>query len=692
MADTLDLLIGNPGADDGEVIPTQAAPKSGGSSTLDLILGLPAGARGGVRSKDLTYDPSRTLGFIDQAKGSFAATDEQWKAHAGKALYPNEPVEVSARRFGKTEDGRVYHRADDGKVYEVQPPSGIGRLANIGEGVGPALPAVAGGGTGLAALPYTGGIGSIPAAGIGAYGGEVVRQAIGNAILPGPGGYSQANALKEGAVGAVGQGIGVGVGRFAQRFAPPDIADFNPQATQNLLAQAQNMGVRLTPAEATNMGSLIGEQKRLAASPRAANEMQRFATERNQEVTGAWDRFLWNVGRPRDAGDLGRQASGIARDAVTDAQTARTAAVAPYYQQAERQIASVNPGGVVEFIQQAMPTAKGSDRAALRFVQSQLQRATPEGATDGTIDMSFRGLNGAKMAIDAVLENEELAAKQGIDRTAHATLQRARDMIVQAIEAAPGAQGRGGAPGPYAAGRAMYGMQSRDYVEPVQEVLAPLLRANPANSSIVRVAQSVMDPATRTPQLVAQARSMIEQRNPDVWQSMVRQFLHEHAYDALQENAKGAVTNVGGNIAKRIGNDKMEGVLRSALRPEQFRQYQDIVDVFRATGRALDANSDTAFKMEAVKAAKDASRGPLGKILANINPAQALKNASDFLAERNYERQAAQVARIFAQGDETAIRALRQLRQLSPNDVRRQLVIGHLIGNAGDVGASYLLE
>tara|TARA_R110000868_G_scaffold107984_1_gene295088 strand:+ start:20 stop:2200 length:2181 start_codon:yes stop_codon:yes gene_type:complete len=663
----------------------------------DLIFGNgPAAGQSAPAAKpknaELIDDPNRTMGFVDQAKGSFAANDEQWKYNAARSLYPNERPELAMQRFGTTAEGRAFHRGDDGKMYEVQPSKGWGRLANAGEGVGSALPAVTGAVAGIAAMPF-GGVASIPAAGIGAYGGEVGRQAIGDVLIGGPhSGYSRSNALKEGVVGMVGQGIGVGLNRWAARRAAPDIRDYDLQATIDLLDKAERIGVRLTPAEATNMTSLIGEQKRLQSSPRAANKINKFAEERSGEVTGAWDRFLYSVGRSRDAGELGRSAKGIATDVLGDAQAARTAAVDPFYEQARRQIGSVNPGGVVQFLAQEMPTAKGSERAALRFVQSQLQRAGPDGAVDGTIDMSFRGLNGAKMAIDTILQNENLAMKQGIDRTAHGTLERARRMIIDAIEASPGAGGQGGAPGPYAAGRALYGAETDRVVTPIQEILAPLLRANPANSTIVRAATSMLDPQTRTPALVAQARALIEPRNPDVWNSMVRQFLHEHAYSALQENAKGAVSNVGGNIAKKVGNDNMEASLRAALPPDRLRAYQDMVDVFRATGRAVDANSDTPFKLEAIKQAKKQARGPLAKIIDVVNVPKALKNFSDWSAERNYQRQAERVAEIFIRGDRDAIMAMRQLRQLGPGDVRRRLVIGHLLGNAGEYGGSEAMD
>jgi len=670
--------------------------QTGDATGMELLLGPREGAvpqQPKLKAADLKYDPGRTLGFIDQAKGSFAATDDQWKRIAARSLYPGEAPAVAAKRFHRTTDGRMYHVGDDGVPYEVQPPSGIARLANIGEGVGPAVPAVTGAVAGLGALPFTGGLASIPAAGIGAYGGETARQMVGNYLDDGKGEYSQAQALKEGALGAVGQGAGVALGRFATRLNPSDIGHYDRTATEDLMRRAEGFGIRLTPAEATNLNSLIGEQKRLSASPSASNIMGRFVDERNREVMGAWQRFLDDIAPPRDATSLGRQVRDVAENVVTDAQAARTAAASPFYQTAERQIASVNPGQVVQFIQEAMPTAKGSDLAALRFAQGQLMRRLPDGTTDGTIDMSFRGLNGAKMAVDALLQNPDMAAKQGIDRHAHRTLETIRHMLVQAIDNSPTARGPGNTPGPYAAGRAIYEAQTERMVRPVEEVLAPLLRMNPKTSGgLVRVAESVLNPQTRTPELVREARRLIAPRSPEAWNGVVRQFMQDHAMKALQENAKGSVSNVGGNIAKRIGDDLTEANLRVAMNPAQFRAYQDIVDVFRATGRALDANSDTAFKQEAIKQAKNRAGGWIARALRNVNPAEALRNSSAYFADRNYERQAADIARLFSQGDRTAIEQLRQLRQLSPSDVRRQVILGHLLTQGGLLGAKEAID
>lgn len=682
MSDTLDAILGFDDKPRAQPVNQPAAQaKPAGRDVLDDILGF---APQKAAKAELVDDPKRTLGFLDQAKGSFAVNDRQWLGHAAKTLYPDDPQAI--RRFGKTPDGEYFHLGDDGKRYAVTPQSGMRRLANVGQGVGPAVPAVAGAVGGIAGLPF-GGVGSIATAGGGAVAGEVARQTIGNAVLPAPEQIDAGQVVKEGVLSSASQGLGNAITKAAGRYAVPDIVHYDAAAANALAGRAENMGVRLTPAESTGLNSLVGEQKRLMAVPQSANTMGQFYTERNREVMDAWNRYLGSVATPRDASSLGRAAGEAAETMLGQAQRARTAAVDPFYDQAERQIGSVNPGAIVRFIDDALPTAKGSERKALEYARSQLRLTGEE-----TVDMSFRGLDGAKKAIDTVLQNEDLAAKVGIDRTAHATLERIRSMLVDTIDNAPGARGIGGSPGPYAAGRATYGTMTESFVTPIEETLAPLLRISPTNSSINRAASALLDPAQRSPEVVGRARALIEPQYPQLWQQVKRQFLQEHAYAALQENAKGAVSNVGGNIAKRIGNDAIEANMRAAMRPEEFNRYLDIVNVFRATGRALDTNSDTAMKLASIERARDLAGGWVSRLVRNANPAELARNASAWLADKNYEKQAAAIAEIYARGDRTSINALRSLRQIKPSDERRYAIIGAVLTRAGVLGAEEALD
>jgi hypothetical protein len=669
----------------------KAQPVAGESNYADDLFGGGKAVKPApVLDKDLTYDYDRTLGFKQQAVGSFASDDNEWLRHAAKSLYPDEPLEKSVQRFGKTKEGRYFHKGDDGKTYEVTPPRGLGRVANIGGGVGHALPVGGGTAAGIVTAPMAatgvGLVGTMAAAGGGAVGGELLRQKIGDYLL-GDASTNELNIPKvafEGAQSALGQGVGTGLGAWVQRHAVPDIGRYSAKEASDLLDKAQKAGVRLTPAEATGLESLIAEQKRLSAVPQSANVMKDFTRERNQEVYSAWKGFLDTLGKPRDAAELGKAGASAADDILAQAQKLRTGAVDPLYKQAEREIGIVSPRAALDYIEQELPTAKGSIRAALQTAQKELMQT---GVKPAVADDTFRGLDNAKKAIDALLENPDIAARQGIDRNAFHALEEVRNRLVGALDSAAKASGNTS----YERARSVYGNLTEKMVSPTQEALSPLLNAGRANANLVQTAQGLLDPSRRSPDQIAAAKRLIERRSPELWNSFIRQFMQQETTNALRTMAGGEMRNVGGGISKSLSSEPMLENLKAAMSPKQFKEFSDVLDVFRATARAVDANSDTAFKQQMIQRAKNQAGGGMARTVRNLNPARLAENVSDWFANRRYERQAEAIAHIITSGDRRAIAQLRQLKQLEPGDWRRRAVIGEILVRGGFLGAEQYL-
>lgn len=661
-----------------------------------------------VRDEELEYDPERTMGFGSQAVGSFASDDTEWMRHAAKTLYPDEPLERSVKRFGRTSEGRYFHRGDDGKTYEVKPPGWS--LSNIGSGVGYALPVGAGTVAGIATAPMAatgvGATGTLAAtAGAGAAG-EWLRQGIGDVILGdevSTGDLNKTAIATEGVLSGMGQGVGVGLGRWAQKYVAPDIGRLSTQAADDLYDKASRLKTKLTPGEATGLQSQIAEQKRLTSVPQSANIMDDFYKARNKDAAADYRAFLDSVSPARDAGRVGETAHRAAERMTSAAQAERTRAVTPFYEQAEREVGFVDPSDVVGYIDQELPTAKGSIRTALEYARQQLMtrggtvqtdRATGTNPTRSAIqhmaggeasDTSFRGLDNAKKAVDAVLQNEDLAARKGIDRSAYYALEHVRRLLVRALDSAAGNNGA------YATGRRTYEGITQSVIEPLEQALAPLMRVNPQRGTmLVNAAKGMLDPATRSPELVAAARRAFTtgpNAQPQAWDSLVRQYLQREAHAALQPLAKGEVSNVPGRLSKAIGDENVMANLRAALPAGRVKALEDMLDVFRAAARSLDANSDTAFKQEAIRTAKRRDMGAMAKVIEIVRPWEKARAAQDFFAERNYAKQAEAIARIITSGDRTAINRLRSLKHYKANDWRRWAIIGEALTRAGEFGA-----
>lgn len=656
-------------------------------------LGLASGQKQqSISNKDLAYDPERSLGFLQQAKGSFASNDDEWTRSAAQSLYPNEPVDVATKRFGKTAEGRYYHRADDNKAYEVQPPRGLSRLSNIGSGVGPSLPAIAG---------LVGGIATAPAAATGAGAaltvgtaagaaglGEWLRQGIGDALLgdASTGTINKGSVATEAALSGIGQGIGVGMGNFASRYAAPDIGRFSQNAANDLYDKAQRVGIKLTPAEATGLQSQIAEQKRLKGVPEALNMMDDFYKTRNTDATAALDSFLGKISPAQDPGNLGVRALRASEGVVEQARKARTKAVDPYYKAAEKGIGPIDVTPVLQKIDASLATAKGSARTVLMDARKLLMRP---GKKD-ELDTSFAGLDNAKKAIDAMLRRTAMGAEAaGIDRYSRGLLVGVADDLKKTIDTAALSSPAKTA---YSAGRSIYKTQTENVVNPTKEALAPLLRIAPETSSVVRAGRAMLDPGARSPALIRTARLALQGKHPDVWGGLVRDFLQDETHKALQTMASGEAVNVAGKVGKALGDTRVMANIKEALSPGQFAAYKELVDVFQAAGRALDSNSDTAFKLAWEKIAQRRDMGAMAKAIEYVRPWDKAKAAQDFFAQRSYTKQAEAIAKIITSGDRAALQKLRSLKQYKDGDWRRWAILGEVLTRGGVMAADEALN
>src|SRR6185369_10707327 len=108
--------------------------------------------------------------------------------------------------------------------------------------------------------------------------------------------------------GAAGQSIGVGLGGLATRGATSDIRKFDPGTTQQAYADANKVGIPITPAEATGLPSLAAQQKRLTNLTATSDKMREFTATRDRTIMDRWNGFLDIISRKGDAEDVGKMA------------------------------------------------------------------------------------------------------------------------------------------------------------------------------------------------------------------------------------------------------------------------------------------------------------------------------------------------------------------------------------------------
>jgi hypothetical protein len=172
-------------------------------------------------------------------------------------------------------DGDIAYQADDGKFYKEV--SGLGATAAYyAPDVMEMVPDV-GAGIALAPLAITTPMGTAAAAtGVGtvAAGTNYLRQKLagkiaGQELDPFQVGLSGLLSGTAELAPAVRKG-------FQERRLARDIAQVDPQLVASLRAKSGQYGIPLTPAELTNLSSLLGQQKVLGNVPESSVQMQNY--------------------------------------------------------------------------------------------------------------------------------------------------------------------------------------------------------------------------------------------------------------------------------------------------------------------------------------------------------------------------------------------------------------------------------
>ena len=84
-------------------------------------------------------------------------------------------------------------------------------------------------------------------------------------------------------LGVVGERVGAGISKFAERRLAKDIDRLDPGKVAGLQQKAQSQGIQLTPAEATNLPSLKAQQKALGNLPQTSDDLADFYAGRAEE-------------------------------------------------------------------------------------------------------------------------------------------------------------------------------------------------------------------------------------------------------------------------------------------------------------------------------------------------------------------------------------------------------------------------
>ena len=646
----------------GPATPQVAPPPVARSATEELLSPSPPPSVPTTGIEPPRYQPDKAMGMGLQGVGSLA-TDPK-----ARIRWYAEQSGMPEDRFSVGKDGRIAYQADDGKSYYAEAPSRLPRsFGEAGQqamrGLGPAIPAVTGTTAGVLTAPMLAGgplgmAGSMGLTGLAGAGGEALRQGIANQVMGQD--FSPKQMAIEGGQAALGQGIGGGLTRLANRNAAVDINRYDKNAVANLRAKAQTHGVDLTPAESTGLPSLAARQKALGNLPASADTMQEFYEKRAGQVGDAVNRTLRGISPEDSAEAAGKQGVEAAAKAIKNARAERAAVAGPKY-------AFVNDPAV------RVPQAAFQPIADDKFLADQIKAVKGSTLNDmaSVADDALPVLDQVKKNIDDMIS----VAKRAGEGNKVRLLQGKLDKLLGAVDEQFPA---------YKEARAAFAGESPavDALEKGIVGIVSKLKDPQAKEAATRL----FNPTSSGPRAAQVARDAIEKADPAAWQAIKRAYLEDAWSKAQTQTLQGEALNAGAKFRKALFGDlKQTAILKQVLSPDEFRGLSDLSDVLQAAGRVKPIGSDTAWN-EAMKAEMKAEMKPWqAKVIDAFRLPSMAKRASEWFTERAMREGSADMAKLVTSPD--AMTKLRELRQLSPTSVKFRVGLGHFLVRFGGLGA-----
>jgi len=577
-------------------------------------------------------------------------------------------------------NGEIAYQADDGKFYkEIAGPAATAAyytpdVLELAPGVVTGVvtsPLMLGGPPGMAAsVGLTGGADALS---------NLIRQMAGKAVSGQE--ISPGQVALSGLIGGVTQSV-PGVAKVVtERNLVRDIATANRPEALALIKKANQQNVFLTPAEITNLASLMGQQKVVSNLPSSTKTMQTMYQNREvNQIRPAVENFLANISPVSDVAEAGAQGQRALLAAKAMIEAEREAIASPVYTQAFAESVPVDVSPVVSKIDDYIKTAKGSQRSTLLKMKELLYTDKPrlneagDVVMEKALDDRLPALQNAKFEIDKMFREDTFSS---MDKKIQAQLTALQQELVDQM-----------------------GKNNPKYIEANRvfaEASTPLDRFNQSKAGLSlsgistdnlnqfskRLFESNSVPAIRY------AKQQIQKADPEAWDAVTRAYMQDVWTNAKApaKNQRGMKLDTGNSWQNMLlGDENTRAAIRAALSPQQYTALTDLASVLEASARVQKLGSDTAFNQEIIKQMKQQAKGDpvamaVGGFGVMLQPQNWGKMVSDWAVERRFANDADKIAQIITSPD--GISRLKELRQMSPTSAQRWALTAQLLSRYG---------
>lgn len=652
--------------------PTAAPTGERLTSATDQLLAINPPRAGTGQFPSLTdpvaiADPSRSAGATTAFMGGIP-TDKQ-----SAIKYFAEKRGIPTNRY-RVIDGNIAYQADDGKFYkEIVTP-----LETAGYYAPDVLEAVPETVAGIALAPTTPAV-AIPATMGVAGGANYLRQLVGEQLTG-----TKPDLLQSGisaATAGVAEAVPFGVKAFRERKTVRDIGGLDAFAMKELQSKAKNLGIDLTPAEVTQLNSLMSQQKVLGNIPASSKKMQQFYEVRETEqIQPAVEKFLNQVSSVSDQTQAGKLGLDALNARKVQLEEARDLATAPLYEASFAQAKPVDVTNIVKNIDQKLKTAKGEQAGFLARTKALLYKEPPVIDADGNVvrqgvlDDRLDALQNAKFQMDKMFKDEAFTS---LDKKIQAQLTEIQQNLVRTM----------GKDNPkYLEANKAFAEASK----PIEE-----FTTRKTGTSLTQISPDNLNQfATRVfsgndPQTIRYVREQVEATNPEAWQAVTRAYMQDVWEKALtpSKGQKGMKLDTGAEWQNLLlGGRKQQDALRAALGDDSFMALRDLSGVLKSAGSVKKLGSDTAFNQEILremtKAAEQDPTGIAARIIGTgISPQDWGRRINEWATERAFAQNADKLADIITSPQ--GIQQLKELRKMSPTSAKTWAAWSQLLTNYG---------
>ena len=558
-----------------------------------------------------------------------------------KDLFPDE--KSPEERFA-VHKGEIYYLGKDDKIYKATGSGPFAGAKEFGANIVGNLPSIAGG---VAGGVLGSGLASVPLAGLGAAGGKGIQQVIANVAFDEP--QTPTGNIKgmgtEAAWAAGGSLVGLGVQKWLARHLAKDISKLNLEDVAEIERKAANVGgtgqkVDLNVAQKTNLPSLKGRVEALSRIPQAADDMNAALETTRTQAGQVADAFVEGVSPTttsvRSAGEAGRSG---AQEIMSRIGKDKAAAASPWYKKAFESRVNLGDENLQRIAE--TPAFKAAWERGRRI-------AANEGIDLGDSANNMRALHYVKMGLDDLIER---GGTEGIGGTERRAIIGVKYKLLEFMDkASPD----------YKRARFVYG----HFMPTLEAKGAGLVGelADLADTDLVSASRRVFN-ATNAPQDIVKLRSdFFRYDQGEKWKSLLKGYLQDTLENASKEFKSGAGAGRAATWRYTLmGNPKQVANLRAAMTQEQFKAFNEMMDVFEAVNRTVGRGNSITMQM--TEASKNLSAEAKSKLANVLKPRQAI---IDWLEEARLGKHATKQVEILTSPE--GVKKLRELKKLSPNE------------------------